>query len=136
MDIKTVADLAAYSDEKMKKVSLFSTARVMNDLYCLEPGQKQKVHAHAGEDKLYYILEGSGSVTVGETESPISAGQIVIAPAGEPHGIANGNDGRMNVLVFMAPNAHFDGGHDHGHKAAHDHGHSHGGGDDCCGHKH
>ena len=122
MDIKTVADLAAYSDEKMKKVSLFSTARVMNDLYCLEPGQKQKVHAHAGEDKIYYVLEGSGTVTVGDEESPISAGQIVIAENGEQHGISNG-DGRMKVLVFMAPNAHFDGG---GHGHGHDHGHKHG----------
>ncbi len=136
MDIKTVAKLAAYSDEKMKKVSLFSTARVMNDLYCLEPGQKQKVHAHAGEDKLYYILEGAGSVTVGETESPIGAGQIVIAPAGEPHGLSNGDGGRMNVLVFMAPNAHFDGGHGDSHSHGDSHGHDHGKADDCCGHKH
>jgi len=121
MDIKTLTDLTAYSDEKMKKVSLFSTERVMSDLYCLEPGQQQKVHAHAGEDKIYYVLEGAGSVVVGDEESPISAGQIVIAPNGEQHGLKNG-DSRMTVLVFMAPNAHFGGGH--GHK--HDHGHQHG----------
>jgi mannose-6-phosphate isomerase-like protein (cupin superfamily) len=115
MDIKTLADLAAFQDEKMKKVNLFSTERVMSDLYCLEPGQKQKVHAHGGEDKIYYVLEGSGTVTVGGTDSPIGQGQIVIAPAGVEHGLTNGAGGRMQVLVFMAPNAHFEGGHGHGH---------------------
>jgi mannose-6-phosphate isomerase-like protein (cupin superfamily) len=123
MDIKTLADLAAFQDEKMKKVNLFSTERVMSDLYCLEPGQKQKVHAHGGEDKIYYVLEGSGTVTVGDKESSIGRGQIVIAPAGVEHGLANGADGRMQVLVFMAPNAHFEGGHSHG--QGHGHGHHH-----------
>ncbi len=121
MDIKTIADQAVYSDEKMKKVALFSTERVASDLYCLEPGQKQKVHAHGGEDKIYCVLDGAGTVVIGDEEKAISAGQIVIAPAGVPHGLVNG-ESRMQVLVFMAPNAHFEGGHGHGH----DHGHKHG----------
>lgn len=125
MDIKTLADLAAFQDEKMKKVGLFSTERVMSDLYCLEPGQKQKVHAHDGEDKIYYVLQGNGTVTVGEQEAPIGAGQIVLAPAGVAHGLSNGADGRMEVLVFMAPNAHFGGGHGHSHGHGHGHGHHH-----------
>jgi len=125
MDIKTLADLAAYQGEKMNKVNLFSTQRVMSDLYCLEPGQKQKVHAHDGEDKIYYVLEGSGTVTVGEKDAAIGKGQIVIAPAGVAHGLTNGADGRMQVLVFMAPNAHFEGGHGHSHGHGHDHGHGH-----------
>lgn len=115
MDMKALADVAAWSDEKMKKVSLFSTERVMCDQYCLEPGQAQKVHAHEGEDKVYFVLEGSGTVVVGDDESAISAGQIVIAPSGAPHGISNGDGGKMRVLVFMAPNSHFGGGHGHGH---------------------
>ena len=56
MEIKTLSGLAAFQPEKMKKVNLFSTARVMSDLYCLEPGQAQKVHAHDGEDKIYCVL--------------------------------------------------------------------------------
>jgi mannose-6-phosphate isomerase-like protein (cupin superfamily) len=71
------------------------------------------------------VLEGSGSVVVGDEESPIGAGQIVIAPSGVPHGLINGN-ARMRVLVFMAPNAHFEGGHKHGHGHSHGHGHQHG----------
>jgi len=125
MDIKTLDKLAAFQPEKMKKVSLFSTARVMSDLYCMEPGQAQKVHAHDGEDKVYYVLKGQGTVTVGSEESPIAAGQIVIAPAGIPHGLTNGASGPMEVLVFMAPNAHFEGGHGHSHGHGHDHGHGH-----------
>lgn len=115
MDMKKLSDVAAYADEKMKKVKLFSTERVACDQYCLEPGHAQKVHAHEGEDKIYFVLEGSGTVTVGDNESPIGPDQIVIAPNGAPHGITNGDGGRMRVLVFMAPNSHFGGGHGHGH---------------------
>ena len=127
MDIKTLGALAAFQPDKMKKVNLFSTPRVNSDLYCLEPGQAQKVHAHDGEDKIYCVLSGQGTVTVGDDTAAIGAGQIVIAPAGKPHGLTNGADGRMEVLVFMAPNSHFEGGghgHEHGH--GHGHGHSHG----------
>jgi len=126
MEIKTLSSLAAFQAEKMKKVSLFSTARVMSDLYCLEPGQAQKVHAHDGEDKIYCVLSGEGTVTVGDDTASIGAGQIVIAPAGKPHGLTNGAGGRMEVLVFMAPNSHFEGGHGHGHSHGHEHGHGHG----------
>ncbi|MDH4228903.1 MAG: cupin domain-containing protein [Nitrospirota bacterium] len=152
MDIKKLTSLGSYSAEKMKKINVFSTPRVMTDLYCLEPGQAQKAHAHEGEDKIYFIVEGSGSVQVGSDTRNIGSGEIVIAPAGINHGITNGDGGRMQVLVFMAPNAHFEGGHgghapdkghDHGHKHGghgHDHGpggHQHGGhGPDKGGHKH
>ncbi|MDH5527047.1 MAG: cupin domain-containing protein [Nitrospirota bacterium] len=143
MEIKKLAEVQDYAAEKMKKISLFSTERVQCDQYCLEPGQAQKPHAHAGEDKLYYIVEGSGKVAVGSEEKAIGAGEIVIAPAGVDHGITNGAGGRMRVLVFMAPNAHFEGGghghekkghdhgHGHGHGHGHDHGHKHGHGGGC-----
>lgn len=126
MEIKTLSRLAGFQADKMKKVSLFATERVMTDLYCMEPGQAQKVHAHDGEDKVYCVLSGQGTVTVGAESAPIAAGQVVIAPAGKPHGLTNGPAGRMEVLVFMAPNSHFEGGHGHEHGHGHGHGHSHG----------
>jgi hypothetical protein len=37
----------------------------MIGLNCLDPGQAQKVHAHDGADKFYFVLEGHGKFTVG-----------------------------------------------------------------------
>ncbi|MFQ5444288.1 MAG: cupin domain-containing protein [Nitrospinales bacterium] len=103
MNIVKVRDRVAFSSEKMKKVSLFDSDRFFCDIYCLEPGQKQKIHAHADSDKVYYVLEGKGSVTVGEEERGICAGEITMAPAGEVHGVANGSGDPLVLLVFMAP---------------------------------
>ena len=92
-----------FSEEKMQKVGLFSSERFFLDLYCLEPGQSQKAHAHAGSDKVYLVAEGSGRFRIGGEESSLHAGQAVMAPSGEEHGIVNDSDGRLVVLTLMAP---------------------------------
>ncbi|MCF8720898.1 cupin domain-containing protein [Nitrospina gracilis] len=103
MKVLKVRDQAAFKAEKMNKVSLFDTDRFFCDVYCLEPGQKQKVHAHEGSDKIYYVLEGKGRVTVGTEEKEMLADEITLAPSGEEHGVVNHTDRRLVMLVFMAP---------------------------------
>lgn len=103
MKVLKVRDQAAFKAEKMNKVSLFDTDRFFCDVYCLEPGQTQKVHAHEGSDKIYYVLEGKGRVTVGTEEKEMSADEITLAPSGEEHGVVNHTDRRLVMLVFMAP---------------------------------
>lgn len=92
-----------FASDKMKKNNLFETERMFCDVYCFEPGQSQKAHAHAGSDKVYYVLEGDGSISVGDEERSVEPGAVVFAPAGEPHGVTNPGPRRLRVLVFMAP---------------------------------
>ncbi len=100
---KSVPALERFRPEKMTKVNLFETQRFFCDLYCLLPGQEQKVHAHAANDKLYYALRGALQVTVGAETAPLEAGEIVMAAAGEPHGIRNASSAEAVCMVFMAP---------------------------------
>lgn len=88
---------------KMQKVNLFETSRFFCDLYCLEPGQKQKPHRHEGADKVYAVLEGQVLVRIGDESATLGAGDAVLAPAGLDHGLANPGPARAAVLVFMAP---------------------------------
>jgi hypothetical protein len=60
LDIKPLTEAISFSEEKMKKNSLFDSPHLFYDLYCLLPGQHQKVHAHESSDKIYYVLEGVG----------------------------------------------------------------------------
>src|SRR5262245_44694133 len=103
MDVKNVKELECFSPEKLSKVNLFETQRFFCDVYCLRPGQAQKVHSHAANDKIYYILRGEAKVTVGEGSRSLRAGDIVLAPAGEPHGVVNDSGSDAVCLVFMAP---------------------------------
>lgn len=103
MDVVNVFDKKAFAAEKLKKVGLFDTPRFFCDLYCLEPGQEQKAHSHAGEDKVYFVLEGKAKVRVGDEERELGANMITLAPAGQEHGVVNHTGERCTMLVFMAP---------------------------------
>ena len=104
METRSAGDTREFRPEKMAKVNLFETPRMFCDVYCLEPGQEQKPHAHAGADKIYYVLEGEGLFTVGEEQQSLGEGTAVLAPSGVDHGVRNASDARLRLLVFMAPN--------------------------------
>ena len=103
MQIVSVATRIRFADEKMQKVGLFETDRFFFDLYCLNPGQAQKVHTHGASDKVYYVLSGRATVRVGGEEQELTPGQAVLAPAGEEHGVTNTGGEPLTLLVFMAP---------------------------------
>jgi quercetin dioxygenase-like cupin family protein len=104
VEIKNVQAERRFSADKMQKVNLFETQRLFADIYCLEPGQEQKRHAHSGADKIYFVLEGTGRFQIGDDNRELSADQIVLAPEGVEHGVRNESQARLVVLVFMAPN--------------------------------
>ncbi len=94
---------AAFAPDKMKKVNLFETERMFCDVYGLTPGQEQTAHAHAGSDKVYLVLEGTGVFRIAEQERSVSSGHAVMAPAGASHAVRNPGPGPLVLLVFMAP---------------------------------
>lgn len=89
--------------EQFYKTTLWQGEHVMLGLNCLEPQQTQRAHAHEGADKFYFVLEGRGRFTVGERESEAEAGELIIAPAGVMHGVTNPGQGRLSLLVGIAP---------------------------------
>jgi quercetin dioxygenase-like cupin family protein len=103
MDIRHVESCKVFSTEKMNKVNLFETDRMFCDLYCFEPGQQQRVHAHDGSDKVYYVLEGCGTFHIGGESEKLCTHSTVMAPAGVEHGVTNTSNDRLVLLVYMAP---------------------------------
>ncbi|HXV62571.1 MAG TPA: cupin domain-containing protein [Vicinamibacteria bacterium] len=103
MEIRTIFDACRFSPEKMQKVNLFSTNEIFLDVYCLEPGQEQRAHAHVASTKVYVVLEGHARIHVGDESKQVGPGQAVLAPAGERHGVENSSDERLVLLVAMAP---------------------------------
>ena len=100
---RRVADAMAFQSEKMRKSSLFSSERFFCDVYGFEPGQSQKGHRHAGSDKIYFVLEGTGEFRVDGEEARLGPGNVVFCPAGSEHGVSNPGPERLALLVFMAP---------------------------------
>lgn len=103
MEVKKVFEAVKFSSQKMRKINLFESPRMFCDLYCLEPGQKQKVHSHQGNDKIYYVVEGIGHFTIGQETRLLGPGEITCACSRVPHGVENTGKNRLSCLVFMAP---------------------------------
>ncbi len=93
-----------FAADKMQKVSLFETPQMFCDVYCLEPGQAQKVHAHAGATKFYYVIEGEGTFVIGDATGTLGPGGIAWCAPEEAHGVENRGNVQLVVLVSMAPN--------------------------------
>ncbi len=94
---------AVFSAEKMGKATIFRSERIMVGLNCFEPGQEHKLHAHEGMDKIYQVLEGSGTFLLEEREVPMQPGVMLVAPEGVAHGIRNSGSERLVVLAVLAP---------------------------------
>jgi quercetin dioxygenase-like cupin family protein len=98
-----VGEHARFQADKMAKIALATTSRAQLDLYCLEPGQSQKPHVHADQDKVYYVLEGRGRFTLEGTEETAEAGEAIVAAAGAAHGVRNDSTARLLLLVVVTP---------------------------------
>lgn len=94
---------ASYRPDKMGKSTLFESARLLVGLNAFEPGQSHALHAHAGMDKVYSVVEGEGLFLLKGRELPMRAGDLLVAPEGVPHGVRNTGGGRLLVVTVLAP---------------------------------
>jgi mannose-6-phosphate isomerase-like protein (cupin superfamily) len=94
---------ARYDAAKMGKTTLFESPRLLVGLNAFEPGQAHALHAHAGMDKVYSVVEGEGVFLLEGRELAMRAGDLLVAPEGVPHGVRNTGRGRLLVLAILAP---------------------------------
>lgn len=91
------------SPDKQYKATLFRSDALMLGLNCLSPGQAQHLHVHDGQDKFYFVVEGTGDFTVADERQQAGPGMVVWAPAGVTHGVVNPGSDRLVLLVGIAP---------------------------------
>ena len=103
MIVRGISSRAVFSDRKMGKSELLRGRQVFAGLNCFLPGQTHSLHTHAGQDKLYFVLEGRGNVTVGPKTDPVEAGDLVLAREGVEHALENPGPGKLVVLTVMSP---------------------------------
>ena len=97
------ADHAEWLEGKMGKTTLYESSRLLVGLNAFEPGQAHALHAHAGMDKVYLVLQGEGEFLLEHETLPMKAGDLLVAPEGVPHGVRNSSGGRLLVAAILAP---------------------------------
>jgi quercetin dioxygenase-like cupin family protein len=103
MFLKKISRLAKFAPDKMGKTTIAQGDFLFAGLNSFEPGQEHAAHAHAGQDKLYVVLEGSGEVSVGDQTERVEAGDAAFAPSGAIHSIRNTGSARLVVMAVLGP---------------------------------
>ena len=103
IDVKSLNDLIEFDVANKVRKRLFITDKLEMELVCYEAGQSTVEHHHVGQDEIFMILEGSGTITIGSEAVRVSRGSLVFAPADIKHGIQPDSDGRMVMVFVKAP---------------------------------
>ena len=70
---------------------------------CLEPEEKVPSHK-TPVDVLFQIIEGKGTIIIGEETQVVEAGNIVVSPAEIPHALEANQGCTFSVYVMKVPN--------------------------------
>ena len=68
----------------------------------LDPGGSVPVHEHIQEE-VYYIVEGQGSIQVGNETKEVRSGDAIYIPTNEPHCLTNNSEGSMTMIFVYSP---------------------------------
>jgi len=69
----------------------------------LEPGEKVPAHK-TPVDVLFQIIEGKGTVTIGQESQVVEAGDIIVSPVQIPHALEADQGSLFSFLVIKVPN--------------------------------
>src|SRR6476659_9507595 len=84
------------------------TEHLTTTLAVIQPGGEQRIPSHPPE-QVYFILEGSGLMTVGNETQRVGPGDCVFIPPDQPHGLEN--DGAETLRYFSAAAPAYPAGH-------------------------
>jgi mannose-6-phosphate isomerase-like protein (cupin superfamily) len=60
-------------------------------------------HLHPNANEIQYILEGTGTIWLGDKEMPVKPGDLVIIPHGTPHGGTKPNGRAIKSIAIKTP---------------------------------
>jgi mannose-6-phosphate isomerase-like protein (cupin superfamily) len=66
-------------------------------------GASTTPHHHRATEEIYYILEGSGLMKIGDESRPVSVGDAIAIPPGQVHTITNTGTCVLKFLCCCAP---------------------------------
>ncbi len=74
----------------------------------LQPGKTVTPHHHEVLEEIYYILSGSGVMTIGEESQAVSAGDAIYIPKHHVHSLTNTGADEMKILLVCGPAFYFE----------------------------
>jgi mannose-6-phosphate isomerase-like protein (cupin superfamily) len=66
----------------------------------LKPGGTNQIHVHEDAEQVYIVVQGGGTVQVGDEKAEVKAGDAIFLPAKVPHGFFNTGDKTAVILLI------------------------------------
>jgi mannose-6-phosphate isomerase-like protein (cupin superfamily) len=96
MDTKTHGDIDAEVDPKfqcLKSITYVSLAK-------LQPTLSYERHDHQDHEEIYYIINGSGKIKIGDEVAKFRDGDVIYIPENTSHSITNDGSEMVEFLAF------------------------------------
>jgi mannose-6-phosphate isomerase-like protein (cupin superfamily) len=74
----------------------------------LPPGHSVTPHHHAVLEEVYYILSGTGVMTIGDEQRAVGAGDAIYIPTGQRHTLTNTGTEPLRMLLVCGPAFYFE----------------------------
>ena len=99
-----ISEVAKSSDEAAVKTLFASHEHSNSVVWVVKPGQEVACHTHTTSDDIWIVMQGSGSFHPEPGQDVrVSAGQVIVNPAGTCHGVTNDGDGDFVFVGVIAP---------------------------------
>lgn len=96
--------LAEFSKEKFVRKAVMQSKGIVCDFVCFEPGQSAGFHKHPIQDEIFYVVEGTGTITFEDRDDiPVEPGSVVFTPSGVVHGVETSKDQRLILMLIKGP---------------------------------
>ncbi len=96
-------DYVDFSRGSARRTRVFTTARLAQDLWCIEPQQSTPVLHHEDTDVTYTVIAGRSWFVTEEGEVGLDPMGSLLVPAGVVHGIDNRGADPLIVSATSAP---------------------------------
>lgn len=102
-------DWVDFSTEQARRIRVFRTDAVQQDLWCVEPQQATQVLRYATTDVTYTVIGGRAWFVTEQGQAGLDPLASLLVPAGVTHGIDNRGADPLIVLAVGAPPGDLDG---------------------------
>ncbi|TCT12116.1 cupin domain [Natranaerovirga pectinivora] len=101
--VEIMEDLVTYQEGQVVSRTLSQGKASSLTLFAFDKGEEISSHSSSG-DALVYVLDGSSKITIGDEVFEVSKGEMIVMPAGIPHGLEAIEQFKMLLVVIFSQN--------------------------------
>ena len=109
MDVRSIHEVPAFTTKdgsEIRELLAHRNSVIRNQTLAearLPPGKSSTPHYHVRTEEIYYILEGTGRMQIGQSVRGVVAGDAIAIPPGSVHQISNTGPDTLKFLCCCAP---------------------------------